>query len=326
MGKKQDTSQTSSFPYKGVLIAFIVGVIFLFIIVPIFFVLAVSVLSSGSDTSGVSGSGNVAFIRIEGTIVSRSSAPSLFGSAQTTSADQIKSYIEQIQRNNRIEGVIFEINSPGGSGVAADEIARLISELDKPTVSYIREVGTSAAYWIASSTDTIYANRLSTVGSIGVLSGFLDFSQFIQQYNISYNRFVAGENKDFGSPFLAPTDEQSEHFQSLLNSLYDVFLLEVATLRNVSIDQLQPLADGSIYSGVRAKELGLIDGFGSQQEAIVHMEGVLGKSITLVPYTRQTTFFESFFGFMSQGFYAMGKGIGSSVTFFPLSQNQIITY
>ncbi len=322
MTSQKESSQKKKIPVWGLITIIVIGIIGLFVILPVVLLVFISSFSASAESSFSSSQLNVAFIKIDGTILTQSQS-SLFGGTQSTSSEQIVSILERIGDDKKIKGIIFEINSPGGSGVAADEISRAIAQLDKPTVSYIREMGTSASYWIASSTDYIYANRLSAVGSIGVLSGFLDFSEFIDQYNISYQRFVAGENKDFGSPFVSPTDEQRQHFQSVLDSLYDVFVMEVSQNRNMSQQEVLDLADGMFYSGVQALEIGLIDEIGSKNDAITHLEKQLNATVNLVSYTRQPTFFEAVFSMISQSFYEMGKGIGSSISLIPEQKTQI---
>ena len=95
----------------------------------------------------------------------------------------------------------MEINSPGGSAVASDEIATAVKNAKKPVISLIREVGASGGYWVASASDYIIANRMSITGSIGVISSYLEFSGLMEKYGVGYERLVAGENKDLLTPY-----------------------------------------------------------------------------------------------------------------------------
>jgi len=147
-----------------------------------------------------------------------------------------------------------------------------IKSIDKPTVSVIRDVGASAAYWVATSTDRIYANRLSLTGSIGVIGSYLDFSDFIEEYNISYQRYVSGEFKDMGSPFKEPTKKEMGLFQDLINKMKEFFVNEVADNRNMTYEKVSELADGRIFLGIEAKELGLIDETGTKQDVVHYLE------------------------------------------------------
>jgi protease IV len=256
-------------------------------------------------------SGNVALIKINGIILTEKSQE-LFGSRDVSSAD-IMDLLNNIKNDRTIEAVIFEINSPGGSGVASDEISRAIKSLEKPTVSYIREVGASGGYWVASSTDHIIANRLSFVGSIGVVGSYLEFSGLLEDFNITYQRFVGGEYKDFGTPFRKPGEGESAMFQEQINQVHDIFIQEIMQNRNMSEEKVRELAHGMIFTGIQAKELGLIDDFGGKEEAIAYVETQLNKSINIIEYRKKVSFFDALMGVWSGRSYSIGRGIGDSI-------------
>jgi protease-4 len=293
----------------------ILSVLGVFIILPILLILLIGIvigISSGGSTSTYV-DGNVAFLTVDGIILTQGSN-SIFDDTAITSSKRLTKTLENIKNDDSIKGVIFEINSPGGSGVASDEIATAINNLDKPTVSYIREVGASGAYWVASSTDYIYANKFSTVGSIGVIASYLDFSGLLADYNVSYQRFVAGDHKDFGSPFRTPTAVEEAKYQKILDTLHTIFIEEVAKGRDMSIDDVTALADGSIYTGYESVDLGLIDAYGGENEAIAYMEAQINETAELVTYGAQPTFLDSLLGVVSKQSFAIGKGIGSMLT------------
>ena len=112
---------------------------------------------------------NVAIIPIEGVITADSSS-SFFD--KSLSSQDIVELIEKADKNPQIKAIILEINSPGGSAVASEEIADAVKKTNKTTVAWIREVGASGAYWVASSTDHIVASKASITGSIGVIASF----------------------------------------------------------------------------------------------------------------------------------------------------------
>lgn len=289
----------------------IIGGVFLAII--LFFVLIfIFALASAFSTTPIEGKGDVAHIKIEG-LITTTAQTDFFAQETGASSDTLVAQIERAQNDNSIKGIIFEINSPGGSGVASDEIATAIRNLDKPTVSYIREVGASGAYWIASSTDHILANKLSTVGSIGVIASYLEFSGLLDKYNISYQRFVAGDTKDFGSPFREPTAQERAQFQNQLDELHEIFIAEVAKGRDLDVEYVKTLADGSFVTGNSARELQLIDDFGGYNEAVVYMENILGTEVSVVQYRQPKGFLQSLSGYMARNFHLIGQGIGSSL-------------
>src|SRR3972149_2081793 len=173
-----------------------------------FFAAFIASIFSGTEFETIGG--NVAVIPIEGVIMGSDSS-GLFEET-VTSKDTIK-LIEKAEKNPSIKAVLFEINSPGGSAVASEEIANAIRKINKTKAALIREVGASGGYWIASSTDYVVANRVSITGSIGVIASYLEFPGLLGEYNVTYRRLVAGKYKDIGSPFKEMTDEEQKLFQ-----------------------------------------------------------------------------------------------------------------
>ncbi|AJF60909.1 TPA: signal peptide peptidase SppA [Candidatus Woesearchaeota archaeon] len=210
------------------------------------------------------GTGNVAIIPIHGVIgVEESSG--LTG--DTISSQAVIAAIDKAEGMG-VKAIIFDINSPGGSGVAADEIAQRIKSANRTTIALIRDMGTSAAYWVASSTDYVYANRMSLTGSIGVIGSYLDFSGFLEEYNITYQRYVSGELKDMGSSFKEPSEEERRIFQDIIYKMNEFFIKEVAENRNMSVISVRRLATGQIFLGSEAKDLGLVDELGTRKDVL----------------------------------------------------------
>lgn len=310
MAKEKTDSNKSNNTVKIILIIVAIVLVAIMIIPAILFSL-LGILISGIDTSSTaSSSGNVAIIPITGTILTSGSP---WDSSITVSSNTVE-LIEEVSSDSSIKAVIFEINSPGGSGVASDEIATAIKNINKPSVAYIREVGASGSYWVASATDYIFANKFSTVGSIGVIASYLEFSGLLQDYNVTYQRFVAGDNKDFGSPFREPTNQERQQFQELLDSLHSIFITEVAQNRNLSVDYVSTLADGSIFTGLNAVENKLVDEIGGKSEAIAYLEEELNIKAKPVYYGREASLFDFLGGFKSEGMYNIGQGIGDAIT------------
>lgn len=240
---------------------------------------------------------NTAVIRIVGPIAGDESG-GVFSESYVGSSEIVRQ-LEEARDDPAIAAVILEINSPGGSAVASDEIAQAVKDLraqDKIVVAWIRETGASGAYWIASASDHIVANRMSITGSIGVIGSYLEFSEFLDDWNVTYNRLVSGENKDVGDPFTELTPQQRAYLQGKLDRVHLFFIEEVARNRNMSVDRLAPIADGSFYLGVEAAELGLVDELGGKDTAIRYIENRTGTQAVLVTYEPERTFFEELFG------------------------------
>ena len=209
--------------------------------------------------------------------------------------------------------MIFMINSPGGSPVASDEIATAVKHTNKTTVAVIRDVGASGGYWVASATDHVIANPASITGSIGVRAEYLEFPHFLEEYNVTYRRLVAGKYKDIGSPFKEMTPEEQVLFQATLDELHGLFIQEVATNRNMSYDDIKKIATGLFFTGVQAKKLGLVDELGGKNEAVKYLEKKLNATVELKPYKKARPFLDALTGGVSEQAYAMGRGIGDSL-------------
>ena len=198
--------------------------------------------------------------------------------------------IKQANDNTQIKVIVLDINSPGGSGVAADEIASAIKNSKKPVVAVVREVGASAAYWIASASDYIYANRVSFTGSIGVIGSYLDFSGLLKEYNVTYQRFVSGQFKDLGTPFKETTEEERVLFQGLIDDVEDIFVAEVAVNRGLSYEAVDNISTGQVFLAHQSKELGLIDFIGTKEDALSFIAEEYNLTVDILEYKEDVSF------------------------------------
>ena len=272
--------------------------------------IAVGILSVFAGVNVERLGGNVAIIPLKGVIVGEDS-DYLFESV--TSSSDIVELIGKAERNPNIKAIIFEINSPGGSAVASGEIAEAIKKTNKTSVAWIREIGTSGAYWAASATNHIVANRVSITGSIGVIASYLEFPGFLDRYNITYQRLVSGKYKDIGSPFKQMTDEEKSFFQQDLDTIRDYFVAEVAKNRNMNKKDVEKVANGIFYLGGQAKDLGLVDELGGKDEVIRYIESKERITAEVVEYKKEKSIFDLFSKVLSRQSFFVGKGIGSSL-------------
>jgi protease IV len=256
--------------------------------------------------------GNVAVIPIKGPIVVDGDS-SLFAATKYAVSGDIKNLITKAEEDQFIEAIVFDINSPGGSPVASAEIARAISETEKPTVAVIREVGASGSYWAAVSADHVIAHEVSIVGSIGVIASYLQYGDLLDEFNVSYERFVAGDHKDMGSPFREMDSVEKDKYQSILDQMHTIFIREVATARGLDKAYVRDLATGEIFLGATALNYGLIDQLGGKQEALDHLEAVLGTEVEPVPFESDPGFFELLAGVFDDTGFNVGTGIGSAL-------------
>lgn len=285
----------------------IIGVlIFLFAIAYIFAGL-VSLLIGSEEIQ----EGNVAVIPIRGMILTEDGGDLFYSGAAVSRI--IVNDIEKAASDSRIEAILLEINSPGGAPVATDEIATAVERANKTVVALIREVGASGAYWVASASDYVIANRMSITGSIGVYGSYLDFSGFINDWNISYERLVAGDRKDLGVPLRKLSEDEKKVLQKKLNLMHQVFKDEVQKNRELTNSQIENVGQGEFYLGSEALNLGLIDELGGKQEAISYIENKLNITVDLVSYERKQSFIDLLAGLLNEKNFYLGKGIGEGM-------------
>jgi len=286
------------------------GIIITLTIIGFFGILVASIaLLSSSDT--VLTTGNVAVIPVQGVITAADLGP--FAAEGVADSTVIVEKIGQAASDPAITAIVLEINSPGGSPVASDEIGTALKKTNKTTVAVIREVGASGGYWVASATDHIVANRMSITGSIGVIGSDLDFSGFLTDHNITYRRLVAGKYKDTGSPLRPTTPEEQALMQSTINAIYEIFIDEIAANRKLPPSKVRELATGYVYLGVEAKRLGLIDELGGMDEALTYIEQRENIKASPVWYGDKPSFFDVVERFAGQTGVAIGQGLGEQV-------------
>jgi protease-4 len=174
----------------------------------------------------------------------------------------------------------MRVNSPGGSPAAAEEILSTMKKIDKPIVISMGDVAASAAYHISAPADRIIANPDTITGSIGVIWEFQNRSKFYEKDGTSFYIAKSGEMKDMGGDWRGLTDDEKRYVDQVIVESYSRFVNEVASGRNLSLSKVKDLADGRVYTGAKAKELGLVDDFGSLDDAIAvaaMLGGIEGK-------------------------------------------------
>src|SRR3989344_8997901 len=255
---------------------------------------------------------NIAVIPVKGVIL----ADDGYGvfSEDVAASTEIVKLVRNAARSKSIKGIILEINSPGGSPVASEEIARAVKEANKTTVAWIREVGASGGYWVASATDHIVASKLSITGSIGVQASYLEFAGFLEDHNVTYQRFVGGDYKDLGNPLRKLEEGERRILQAKIDKMRDYFIDAVAENRNLPKKEVQKMATGLFYLGSEAKELGLVDEIGGKQEAIDYLKNELNLTDAhLREFKVERSLFDVLGSFMNENFFSLGRGLGSSL-------------
>jgi protease-4 len=273
-------------------------------------VLLILVFVAVISLMGLSTGNTVAVIPLQGEI---GYSQSSLLSGDVVTPDTIDQEIKQAEDDSSVSAIVLEINSPGGSPVASEEIMNTVKESKKPVVAWITDSGASGAYLVASSADKIVANPASTVGSIGVILTLTDLSQLYQMIGVDQYSIKAGEYKDMGADYRNLTPEETEMLQEMVNQDYDYFISLVAQNRQLDESYVRSIAEGKIYTGTQAKDIKLVDETGGKQKALdlaAQLGGIKG-SYKVITITPTETVEDIMNNFSSSTAYYLGKGIGS---------------
>lgn len=179
--------------------------------------------------------------------------------------------LNKYSKESDIKGVLIQINSPGGvvgpSQELFSEIHRVSQELKKPVVVSVQSLAASGAYYAAVGADKIFVNPGSLVGSIGVIMEFANLEKLYDWAKIQRFTIKTGAYKDSGAEFREMRDDEKMMFQQMANEVLDQFKSTVKTQRKMTDQQINQIADGRVFTGAKALELGMVDTIGSYQDA-----------------------------------------------------------
>jgi protease IV len=257
------------------------------VFVGVCFLIFASVIKRDSDEVVSYGSGDkIALVEINDVIMS-----------SEKTVEQIKKYRE----DKSIKAIIVRINSPGGGVAASQEIyeeVRKTRESGKIIVVSMGSIAASGGYYIAVGSSLIIANPGTLTGSIGVIAQFISIKDLAEKLGITQTTIKSGSLKDAGSPFKQMSDSDKAYFQDVVDNSFGQFLDVVARERKMSKETLLPYANGRVFTGLQAKEYGLIDSLGTFEDAIRitgRMAGIEGEP-RIVREKKKFSFFEEILG------------------------------
>ncbi len=241
----------------------------------------------------------VAVIRLDGTITS---GPPGYLTTTGITPDRVQSLLDQAAANPAVKAVVVRVNSPGGAVVASDEIYRALLNHEKPVVISMGDTAASGGYYIACGGDYIIAHPDTLTGSIGVISTFLNYEELLDKVGVEAVIITTGPRKDFGTPYREMTEEEKEIWREILDQVYEDFVDVVAEARDLPKQEARELADGRVFTGQQAKELGLVDDVGARQEAIdkaAELGDIVGEP-RVIELKPQPTFLEMLYTFQTR--------------------------
>ncbi len=204
--------------------------------------------------------------------------------------------IEKLKNDKDIKAVVFRVNSGGGSAYASEQIWKAITELkeEKPVVVSMGDLAASGGYYISCNADRIVASPTTITGSIGIFGMFPNVSGTMKKLGVSTDVVKTNQFSDFGNISRAFDENETQMLQSYINNGYDLFLTRCAEGRGMNKDSLALYAEGRVWTGNQAKELGLVDELGGVEDAIKIAAELanLGKSYAVFEYPKMKSPFE----------------------------------
>jgi protease-4 len=185
-------------------------------------------------------------------------------------ADSLRALLERLRREDRIKGVVLRIDSPGGDALASDLLWRSVSLVsqDKPVVVSMGDVAASGGYYMAAAADALLAEAATVTGSIGVVGGKLNVGALYERIGVANEGIERGARAGMLSEARGFTPDERKAVREGMESIYESFLDRVARGRGMSREDVERAAQGRIWSGVRARGLGLVDALGGPHEAL----------------------------------------------------------
>lgn len=242
------------------------------VILTFIFILGITDAWYQADTVS-DGSCNIAVLPIEGAIMPFSGYADF---SLVTTPSSVRDFIDRSENDPFIEGLLLEINSPGGTPVASEQISQMIRGTNLTSIALIGDIGASGGYLVSAGADKIIASAMSDVGSIGVTMSYTENSKKNEEEGVTFVELSSGKFKDSGNPEKPLTEEERNLFKGDLEIIHKEFVRQVAELRGKSVEEIQSLADGSAMPGTRALEKGLIDMIGNRQTAKQEFAKTLG--------------------------------------------------
>ncbi len=212
----------------------------------------------------------VAIIYVEGPIV-MGKPESDFSSSGIAYSETIVKYLRDAGKDSSVKAIVLRIESPGGSVVASREIYDAIMAArttGKPIIASFGEVAASGGYYIAAAAHKIYAHPATMTGSIGVISIIPNLEGLTEKIGVKMIVVKSGPHKDESYGYRDLTPEEREIWQKMIDEAYFDFVDIVAKGRHLDVERVKQLADGRIYTGKQAKEVGLADELGNLDAAV----------------------------------------------------------
>ena len=203
--------------------------------------------------------------------------------------------LRRLQENDDVKAVVLRINSPGGSAFGSEQLWYAVSQLkkEKPVIVSMGDYAASGGYYMACNADTIVAEPTTLTGSIGIFGMYPNVQGLTDKIGLDFDVVKTNQYADFGAVGRPMNDGEKGLMQMMVNQGYDIFLTRCAEGRNIAKEELDQIAQGRVWTGAKAKELGLVDELGGLDRALeIAVEKAGIDSYTVMSYPSKSTFLE----------------------------------
>jgi protease-4 len=285
------------------------GGAFLLFVVAVFTLVYLSF--NGNDEESFGGFGDkIAVVNLDGVILS---------------PKQVVSQLKKFADDDSIKAIILHVNSPGGGVAASEEIYREVKRIHdakkKRIVASIETVGASGAYYVASASDKIYADKGSIVGSIGVIAQWVNYAELLQWAKLKSITLKAGEFKDTGNPAREMTPAEKEYLQGMIDNMHSQFIQAVADGRGQKEADIRLIANGKVWTGEQAYSMKLVDQIADFEDAVkdtAKAVGIKGEPSLVYPPRSRRSGLDLIFGDVSDYLPTREKLLEQQVGFYYL--------
>lgn len=266
---------------------------------------------NGNDDEAFGGFGEkIAVVDLDGVILS---------------PKQVVSQLKKFADDDSIKAIILHVNSPGGGVAASEEIYREVKRIHddkkKRIVASIETVGASGAYYVASASDKIYADKGSIVGSIGVIAQWVNYAELLQWAKLKSITLKAGEFKDTGNPAREMTPAEKEYLQGMIDNMHSQFIQAVADGRKQKEADIRLIANGKVWTGEQAYSMKMVDQIADFEDAVkdtAKAVGIKGEPSLVYPPRPKRSGLDLMFGDVSDYLPTREKLLEQQVGFYYL--------
>ncbi|MCL2939055.1 MAG: signal peptide peptidase SppA [Trichodesmium sp. MAG_R02] len=248
-------------------------------------------------SKNVKSNNKIGVVYAQGEIVNGTGTPREIG------GDRLAKELRRLRLDDKVKAVVLRVNSPGGSASASEVIGRevkLISE-EKPLIVSMGNIAASGGYWISMNADRILAQANTITGSIGVFGVLFNIQEIANKNGITWDVVKIGKFADLDTTSRPKTEDELVLIQKMVDSIYERFITNVATARNLAPEKVEEIAQGRVWSGANAQKLGLVDEIGGIETAIkvAAEEAELGDSWKVEEYPKSRSLEQRIFRSLS---------------------------